>query len=93
MIGVGEAVTRGTTLIDEEDGLSDGKQGASDAKSNGGKGSSRGSLKRRIFGNSGGNGYFTGAKAAVASRVRSGHGSSIAPKDAYEAETFLSSEK
>jgi len=92
MIGVGEAVTRGTTLIDEEDGLSDGKQGASDAKSNGGKGSSRGSLKRRIFGNSGGS-YFTGAKAAVPSRVRSGHGGSIAPKDAYDAETFLSSEK
>lgn len=94
MIGVGEAVTRGTTLIDEADGLSEGRQGASGAKSNGGKGrSSRGSLNRRIFGNSGGNGFSAGAKVAVPSRVRSGHGGSIAPKDAYDADTFLSSEK
>lgn len=93
MAGVGEAATRGTTLIDEEEGLSEGRPGASDAKSNGRKGSSRGSLNRRIFGNSGGNGFSAGAKVAVPSRVRSGHGGSIAPKDAYDADTFLSSEK
>ena len=62
IMGVGEAMSRGTTLIDEEEALSDGnKQIASDAKSNGGKGSSRGSMKRRIFGNNGGSGYYTNA--------------------------------
>lgn len=94
IVGVGEAITHGTTLMDEEDALSDGtRPGASDAKSNGGKTSSRGSLKRRIFGNGGGNGYFTSAQARGKSKDRTGNGTSIAPKDAYEAENLLSDAK
>ena len=59
--GVGEAMTRGATQI-EQDTLSDGsRQIASAAKSNGGKLSSRGSVRRRVFGNNNGNGYYTNA--------------------------------
>lgn len=54
-------MTRGTTQI-EQDTLSDGsRQIASAAKSNGGKLSSRGSVRRRVFGNNNGNGYYTNA--------------------------------
>lgn len=92
IIGGGDGRSRCATLIDEE-ALSDGNgQITSDGKSNGGKGSSRGSVKRRAFGNSGGGVYYTNAQARIASKIR-GNGNSIAPKDPYDADTLLSDEK
>jgi hypothetical protein len=67
---------------------------ASQAQLNTGKGSSRGSLRRRVFAASNSSGYYTNSQARVQSKIRSGKGNSIgATKNNFEVETLLSNEK
>ena len=56
------------------------------------KGSSRGSLNRRVFAPSNSSGYYTNSQARVQSKVRSGKTNPSGPKDTFEMETLLSNE-
>jgi hypothetical protein len=91
--GQGKPMTRGTALIDDDAAGNGTRQIASGAKSNGCKGSSRGSMRRRVFGSSNGNGYYTNITQRVNGNNSQPNGTSIAPKDAYEATPLLSDEK
>ena len=63
-------------------------------KVNLGKGSSRGSLKRRMFAQNNSSGYYTNSGARVQSKIRSGNANSIAAtKDTFEVETYMSNDK